>query len=390
MDVIGIQSRTVIKVVAIVIVAVGVAVLLNHVIVEIKTTIRWLCAAIFLALALSPLVDLVSKARIRARSLPRWAAILVSYVLFLAVLTFLVLAVIPPIIHEVGQLGSKLPTYVKDFQQWAKDNEEFRQLNHKFHITQLLTQEAQTLPSKIGDAAGALQEITVGLLNNLVEAIVVLTLAFFLLLDGVSMFERSTSRLREEYRVRIRRVAEKIARIVRSYVTVNLLLAVLAGVFTWLALELLGVDLAIPLGVLVAMLDLVPLIGFTVGGILVAVVAAFHDFPTALIIWVILFLVYQQLQDRVIQPIFYKSAVRIQPAVAVLVVLAGAQLAGVLGALLAIPTAAALGAIFDELWPRKPDDDQDADGAEPEPEGEGSGSGAGVAAGGPEAAPASG
>ena len=388
MDVIGIQSRTVIKVVAIVIVAIGVAVLLNHVIVEIKTTIRWLCAAIFLALALSPLVDLVSKARIRARSLPRWAAILVAYVLFFAALTFLVLAVIPPIIHEVGQLGSKLPTYVKDFQQWAKDNEDFRQLNHKFHITQLLTQEAHTLPSKLGDAAGALQEVTVGLLNNLIEAIVVLTLAFFLLLDGVSMFERMTSRLREQDTVRVRRVAVKIARIVRSYVTVNLFLAVLAGVFTWLALELLGVDLAVPLGVLVAILDLVPLIGFTVGGILVAIVAALHDFPTALLVWVALFIVYQQLQDRVIQPIFYKSAVRIQPAVAVLVVLAGAQLAGILGALLAIPTAAALGAIFDELWPRKPDDDQDADGAEPEPEGDGSGPG--VAAGPPAAAPASG
>ncbi len=390
MDVIGIQSRTVIKVVAIVIVAIGVAVLLNHVIVEIKTTIRWLCAAIFLALALSPLVDLVSKARIRARSLPRWAAILVAYVLFFAVLTFLVLAVIPPIIHEVSQLGSKLPTYVKDFQQWAKDNEDFRQLNHKFHITQLLTQEAHTLPSKIGDAAGALQEVTVGLLNNLIEAIVVLTLAFFLLLDGVSMFERMTSRLREQDTVRVRRVAVKIARIVRSYVTVNLFLAILAGVFTWLALELLGVDLAVPLGVLVAILDLVPLIGFTVGGILVAIVAALHDFPTALLVWVALFIVYQQLQDRVIQPIFYKNAVRIQPAVAVLVVLAGAQLAGILGALLAIPTAAALGAIFDELWPRKPEDDQDVGEPEPAPEGEGSGSGVGVSAGGPEAAPASG
>ena len=390
MDVIGIQSRTVIKVVAIVIVAIGVAVLLNHVIVEIKTTIRWLCAAIFLALALSPLVDLVSKARIRARSLPRWAAILVSYILFFAVLTFLVLAVIPPIIHEVGQLGSKLPTYVKDFQQWAKDNEDFRQLNHKFQITQLLTQEAHTLPSKLGDAAGALQEVTVGLLNNLVEAIVVLTLAFFLLLDGVSMFERITARLRDQDRARVRRVSVKIAKIVRSYVTVNLFLAVLAGVFTWLALELLGVDLAVPLGVLVAILDLVPLIGFTVGGILVAIVAALHDFPTALLVWAALFVVYQQLQDRVIQPIFYKSAVRIQPAVAVLVVLAGAQLAGILGALLAIPTAAALGAIFDELWPRKPDDDQDAGDAGPEPEGEGSGSGVSVAAGGPEAAPASG
>jgi predicted PurR-regulated permease PerM len=166
----------------------------------------------------------------------------------------------------------------------------------------------------------------------------------------------------------VRRVGGKIAGIVRSYVSVNVLLAGLAGVFTWLALELLGVDLAVPLAVLVAFLDLVPLIGFTVGGVLVAVVAALHDFPTALIVWLALFLIYQQLQDRVIQPIFYRSAVRIQPAVAVIVVLAGAQLAGILGALLAIPTAAALGAVFDELWPPPADDQADEPGSDDEPD----------------------
>ena len=128
--------------------------------------------------------------------------------------------------------------------------------------------------------------------------------------------------------------------------------------FTWLSLELLGVELAVPLGVLVGLLDLVPLIGFTVGGVLVAIVAALHNFPTALIVWVVLFIVYQQVQDRVIQPIFYKRAVQVPPAVAIVVVLAGAQLAGILGALLAIPTAAALGAIYDELWPA-PDDASD-------------------------------
>jgi predicted PurR-regulated permease PerM len=95
----------------------------------------------------------------------------------------------------------------------------------------------------------------------------------------------------------------------------------------------------------------VPLIGFTVGGLMVAIVAALHDFPAALLIWVALFLVYQQLQDRVIQPIFYKHAVQIHPAVAIVAVLAGAQLAGILGALLAIPVAASLGVIYDELWP---------------------------------------
>jgi predicted PurR-regulated permease PerM len=361
---------------AIVIVAVALAVLLNHVVVEVKTTIRWICAAIFLALALSPLVDLIERPRVRGRRLPRWLAILVAYVLFLVAFILLILILIPPIVREVEQLGSQLPTYVKDFETWANDNEEFRELNDKYDITSLLSAEAAKLPAKLGDAAGAAKEITVGILNNVVEAVVVLTLAFFLLLDGRRQFTRITARIRDPERERVRRVGTRIAQIVRSYVSVNLLLAALAGVFTWLSLELIGVDLAIPLAILVAFLDLVPLIGFTIGGILVMIVAALHDFPTALLIWVVLFLVYQQVQDRVVQPIFYKNAVQIPPAVAIVAVLAGAQLAGILGALLAIPTAASLGVIFDEIWP-PPADDQ-------EPE-----AGAG-AAGGVESAPAAG
>jgi predicted PurR-regulated permease PerM len=346
-----IESRAVFKVMAIVVVAIGVAVLLNHVIVEVKTTIRWTCAAIFMALALSPLVDLIERARIRGRNLPRWGAILAAYVLFLVAFVLFVLAVIPPIVREVEGLGSKLPTYVHDFETWANHNQDFRELNDKYDITALLSSEAQGLPAKLGDAAGELKEITVGILNNLVEAVVVMTLAFFLLLDGARQFQNLTARIRAPERDRIRRVGTQIARIVRSYVSVNLMLAAMAGVFTWLVLELLGVDLAVPLAVLVGLLDLVPLIGFTVGGLLVAVVAAFHDFPTALLIWAVLFVVYQQLQDRVIQPLIYKNAVRIHPALAVIVVLAGAQLAGILGALLAIPVAASLGVIFDEIWP---------------------------------------
>ena len=357
-----IESRAVIKVMAIVVVAIGVAVLLNHVVVEVKTTIRWICAALFLALALNPLVELLERARIGARSMPRWLAILAAYVLFIVGFIFLVLAVIPPIVREVEQLGSQLPTYVKDFEHWANNNVQFRDLNEKYNITSLLSSEAAQLPSKLGDAAGAAKEITVGILNNIVEAVVVFTLTFFLLLDGRAHFGAITARIREPQRERVRRVATRIAGIVRSYVSVNLLLAAFAGVFTWLALELLGVDLAVPLAVLVAFLDLVPLIGFTIGGLLVAVVAALHGFPGTLLIWLALFVIYQQVQDRVVQPIFYKNAVQLPPAVAAIAVLAGAQLAGILGALLAIPIAAALGVIFDEIWPA-PGDDQAA-GAE--------------------------
>jgi predicted PurR-regulated permease PerM len=363
-----IEARAVFKVMAIVVIAIGVAVLLNHVVVEVKTTIRWICAAIFLALALSPLVDLIERARIRGHSLPRWLAIVAAYLLFLVVFAFIVLSVIPPIVREVEQLGSQLPTYVNDFGKWASNNEQFRELNDKYDLTSTLSNAAGDLPSKLGAAAGAAKEVTVGILNNIVETVVVLTLTFFLLLDGKRQFALLTARIREPERERVGRVGGRIAAIVRSYVSVNLLLAVLAGVFTWLALELLGVELAVPLAVLVAVFDLVPLIGFTIGGVLVAIVAALNGFPETLLIWIALFLVYQQVQDRVIQPIFYKNAVRIHPVIAIVAVLAGAQLAGILGALLAIPTAAALGVIIDEIWP-PPADAQEDGAASPAPAG---------------------
>lgn len=375
-----IDSRAVFKVAIIVLIAIGAALLFNHVVVEVKTTIRWLCAAIFLALALSPAVDLVQRSRIRGRSLPRWLAILVAYVIAFTAFGFLIVHVIPPIVREFEQLGSQLPTYVTDFEKWANGSEAFRELNEKYDITHLLSQEAATLPAKLGDAAGAAKDISVGILNNLVEAIVVVTLAYFLLLDGATQFHRLSGRLHEPVRDRVRRLGVRIAEIVRSYVTVNLALAALAGIFTWVSLELLNVELAVPLAVLVAFLDLVPLIGFSVGGLLVAIVACFHNFPSTVLIWLVLFVLYQQLQDRVVQPMVMRRAVRVHPAVAIIVVLAGAQLAGILGALLAIPVAASLGAIIDEVWP--------ADSTQPDADGAEGVSGGGSGAGEPSPAPA--
>ena len=343
-----IQAWAVVKVVAISLLVIAGALLLALVVLEVRTTLRWTFAAIFLALALAPAVSLVQRLSVRGRSLPRWLAILVVYIVFGAAFVFLVLHVIRPIISEVEALAPKLPDYVKDFQQWAKDNEQFRELNAKFDITSKLSDAASTLPSKLGDAAGEAKTITVSLLNNLLAGITILVLAFFLLIDGDRQFQRLTERFTPSSRDRLRRIGDRIYGIVKGYVTVNLTLAIAAGVFTWLAAELLGIDLAVPLAVLVAFLDLVPLIGLTMGGLLVAIVAAFHDFPTALIIWAALFLVYQQLQDRVIQPLMYKNAVQVHPVIAIVAILIGAELLGILGALLAIPVAASIGVLLDE------------------------------------------
>ncbi len=177
-----------------------------------------------------------------------------------------------------------------------------------------------------------------------------ITLTFFLLLDGRGMAERGTARLPAEQRGRARRIASRVAEVVKAYVSVNLLLAIAAGVLTWIFLEIEGFHLALPMAALVAFLDLIPLIGLTIGGFSVAIVLLIDGGPGDAIVWLIIFLVYQQLQDRVIQPLLYKGgALKVNPAVAIVAVIVGANLAGVLGALLAIPTAASLGVVIEEL-----------------------------------------
>jgi predicted PurR-regulated permease PerM len=355
-DAARIQAQAVVKVVAISLAVVAAALLLAIIVLHTRTEIRWVFAALFLALAMNPAVDRLESLHLRGRKiLPRWLAILAVYVLLFALFAFLVLQVIPPIVREFEHLGSKVPGYVEDFRRWANENQQFQDLNHKYDITRTLNEQASTIPSKLGGAAGDVQSITVSVLEHLLAAITILALTFFLLLDGRQQGERLLGRMEPGAATRWRRIATRIAGVVKSYVSVNLVLAVAAGVFTWLVLELLGVDLAVTMGVIVGFLDLVPLIGFTVGGVLVAIVAAFHDFPGTLIAWLALFLVYQQVQDRVIQPLLYKNAVRIHPAVAIVAILVGGQLAGILGALLAIPTAATIGVLIDEalLWRRE-------------------------------------
>jgi predicted PurR-regulated permease PerM len=344
-----IQARAVFKVAAISLVAIAAAVLLAIIVLEIRDPLRWLFSAIFVALALNPAVDLIQRLRVRGRyGLPRWLAILVVYAGFAGLFLFIVLQVIPPIVSEVEGLAKTLPGYISDFEKSAEKSDAFRELNDKYHLTSTLSSEASSLPARLGDAAKELGNVTVTVLRNFVEAILVLTIAFFLLLDGRQQGERVIGRLDPAHAERARRVAARIYGVVKGYVTTNLALAAAAGVFTWLALELLGVDLAVPLAVLVAFLDLIPLIGLTLGGVLVAVVAAFHDFPEALIVWAVLFLIYQQLQDRVVQPLLYRRAVQVHPVIAIVAILVGGELIGILGALLAIPVAGAIGVLIDE------------------------------------------
>jgi predicted PurR-regulated permease PerM len=361
----GIEARAVAKVVLVALFWIAIGLLLAITILHTRTTLKWVAAAIFLALALDPAVSLVQRAWPRGGQMPRVLAILIVYLLGLAALVFLTLQVFPPIVHDIEGLAHKLPRYIHDFENWANNNQQFQDLNAKYHITQKLSREAATLPSHLSSGASTIGSFTVSLLEHLLAAITIIALTFFLLLDGRGMVERGTGRLQVPQRDRARLIANRVAEVVKAYVSVNLLLAIAAGFLTWAFLEAEGFHLALPLAVLVAFLDLIPLIGLTVGGFSVFAVLLIDGGPGDAIVWLIIFLVYQQLQDRVIQPLLYKGgALKVNPAVAIVAVIAGANLAGILGALLAIPTAASLGVVIDELVLSGP---PDSARAEPEP-----------------------
>jgi predicted PurR-regulated permease PerM len=359
-----IQARAVAKIVLVALFWAGIAVLFAIALLHTRTTLQWVAAAVFLALALDPAVNLVQRAWPGEGKMPRVLGILLVYVAALAALVFLILQVFPPIVHDIEGLAHKLPRYVHDFEDWANNNKQFQDLNSKYHITVKLSQEASTLPSHLSSGASTIGSFTVSILEHLLAALTIIALTFFLLLDGSGMVQRGTGRLPELQRDRGRRIAARVAEVVKAYVSVNLLLAIAAGFLTWGFLQAEGFHLAVPLAVLVAFLDLIPLIGLTVGGFSVFAVLMIDGGPGDAIVWLILFLVYQQAQDRVIQPLLYKGgALKVNPAVAIVAVIVGAELAGILGALLAIPTAASLGVVIDELVLSGPP----GGAAEPEP-----------------------
>jgi predicted PurR-regulated permease PerM len=170
-------------------------------------------------------------------------------------------------------------------------------------------------------------------------------MTFFMLLEGPLWVDRVFGLIPEHSQPRWRRVAHDIYRSVGGYVTGNLLISLIAGVGTTIVLLIMGVPFAIALGLIVAILDLIPLAGATVAGIIVVVVAFLHSVPAGIIV-LVFFIVYQQLENHFLQPVIYGRTVQLSPLAVLVSVLVGAELAGILGALAAIPVAGAIQVII--------------------------------------------
>jgi predicted PurR-regulated permease PerM len=153
--------------------------------------------------------------------------------------------------------------------------------------------------------------------------------------------ERFVGLLPPESQPRWRAVGHNIYRQVGGYVTGNLLISLIAGSLATFVLLALGVPFAVALGLLVALLDLIPLVGATVAAVIVVAVGFLHSFLAGVVL-IVFFIVYQQFENHVLQPLIYNRTVSLSPLAILVSVLVGAELAGILGALAAIPVAGAI------------------------------------------------
>jgi predicted PurR-regulated permease PerM len=323
------------NIVRIVLVIVCVAVLL-YLLYLLRRPISWLLISIFLAVALSPPVNYLE------RRMKRGFAIALVYMGLLLVPIMLIALIVPPLITEANNFAENVPQYADDVTNFVQENERLRNLNEDYDITGKLEEEAGKLPERLGGAAGTLRDIGFGIVSSLFALLTILVMTAFLLGSGRRWSEAFLASRPAEQRERLRRSGEHMASAVSGYVAGALTIAVIAGIATYIVLTILGVPFRGPLAVLAGLLSLIPLVGATIAAVLIGIVTLFEDFPTATIIWAIWAIVYQQLENNLIQPQIQKRTVNVHPFITIVAVLFGGTLMGVLGAIVAIPVAASI------------------------------------------------
>ncbi len=308
---------------------------------RVRTVIRLAGISVFLALAATPMVDALD----RHLRLPRGLIVLLVLIAIVAVVVVIGAAVVPSMVKEVEQLSRHAPQYARDLRR----NSTFRHYDNRYHISAKLTRDARQLPQSLAHLAGPLKDVTVSAFSFIGQLVTVLALTFLLILHGREYVNLGLSLTgsREE---RYRRMIGEIKHAVAEYTVGNILISGLATLATWIVLSILGVPYALSLGFVVGFFDLIPLVGATLGAIVVSLATVTVNFPIATIVWIGFIILWQRFEDYVVQPLVYRRALHVNPIVTILGVLVGATLLGLLGALIAIPAAAAIQIVLSDWW----------------------------------------
>ena len=347
--VISFRPRTIITA-AVLIVAIGVVLWVVWVS---RRVLIWTFVSAFLAVALNPAVGALQRRGIRRRG----AAAAVVYVLMLAIIAGLGALLIPTLVSQVNDLVDAAPGYVQDL---THGRGPLGFLETKYHVVERVQDAVKGNGSgRLAGGATAALDVTRIVITFVAGVVTIAFMTFFMLLEGEAWKDRFVALLPAKAQPRAQHMASEIARTIGGYVSGNLFISVIAGFSVTIVLLVAGVPFALALGLLVAILDLIPLAGATLGAIIVTLVALTHSLTAALVV-LGFFIVYQQLENHLLQPIVYGRTVQLSPLAILVSVLVGAEVAGVIGALGAIPVAGTIQIVIsDWLQHRRPPPPED-------------------------------
>jgi len=294
--------------------------------------------AMFFAVSLDPAVRFLER-----RGLRRGWAVLLIFALALAVVVAFLVSVIPPLVAQFQSLLDDLPGYANDLSQRFHG---FRVLDRQLDLTAQLRGLASSLPGRLGSG---LLGFTGRVFGAVFGALTILVLTIYFMLDLPRVRRGLVRFFPPSRRARMGEIVELVFSKVGDYMIGNLLISVVAGAFAYVALLLLGVPFKLPLAILVAFFDLVPMVGATLGAVLCVTVAALAvDVWPAGVLTAVYFTIYQQVENYLVAPRILRSAVDVSASAVLLAGLIGATVLGLIGALMAIPVAAAVKVLYDQ------------------------------------------
>jgi predicted PurR-regulated permease PerM len=310
---------------------------------RVERVLVWMLIALFFTVALYPLVNLVQRRMTWCR---RSLATLVVFLAVTLVLGGLLAAFAVPLAAEGTQLAGQLPGIVNDARAGRGPVGDLLTRTNALQFVQNNQDRINAFAAGLGTSA---LNLVRSLGTGVVAAVTIFVLAYLAVLEGPKVVDGTLALFPPQRAERIRRVTGDCTKTVTGYISGNLLISAICGVLTYAVLKISGVGFAGLIALFVALADLIPLVGATLGAV-VACIAAFLHSTTAGIVVVIFFVLYQQLENHLLQPMIFARTVKLNPLAVLVAVLLATELAGVLGALLAIPVAGIIQVVLRDVW----------------------------------------
>ena len=308
----------------------------------VRSVLMIVYVSVVLAIGFSPIVRIIERQRLGvAKRLPRWLAILILYVAILGTIALVVMLVFPPMVRQAQALWDKIPEMFERAQQFLISKGWLRE-----HLT--MREAVQRAPGGSGDAVSQVARTAASLAGGIFGVVTILILTFYMLVDSWSLRQSALRLFPRKHRARADAASRQVMEKVSAWLGGQLLLAGTIGATSAVGLWALGIPFFYVLALLSALGELIPIVGPILAAIPAIAVASTVSLQKVLFV-TIFFIVQQQLENHILVPKIMSRQVGVSPVTVIVSLLIGGSLLGVVGAILAVPTAAILQVIAGEL-----------------------------------------